>query len=320
MAEARAADRPGAARRAGGSTCLRGDRRVGRRLDPGREPGDVARGQARRAPRAVGSTPDVPSPDRSSGRCRRWSTTSDWRSSSTASRTLAVDQVVFDIPTAPGDEILPAPRPVREGDRRTAVIRHACSGTSTSDHGAVVASLRAPSPRTTCAEPATAPTAPSSGHARRAHAPRDRRRRARILRGTGLHATSVDDIAEAAGVSRATLYQYFGSKDQLFVELIRTAAADLLRVIRRLGAIGPTAEGYDNLHWWLGEWAWVQDKYKALYLQWAVIDSPEASLRPLIAESIVSYVSSLSPRLAASSTTTSTLTAWRLCSSRSCSA
>ena len=70
-------------------------------------------------------------------------------------------------------------------------------------------------------------------------------------------------------------------------------------MIRRLGAIGPTAEGYDNLHWWLGEWAWVQDKYKALYLQWAVTDSPEASLRPLIAEQIVSYVSSLSPRLAA---------------------
>lgn len=81
--------------------------------------------------------------------------------------------------------------------------------------------------------------------------------------------------------------------------MIRTAAADLLRVIHRLGPIGPTAEGYDNLHWWLGEWAWVQDKYKALYLQWAVTDSPEASLRPLVAEHIVSYVSSLSPGLAA---------------------
>ena len=81
------------------------------------------------------------------------------------------------------------------------------------------------------------------------------------------------------------------------MELIRTAAADLLRVIHRLGPIGPTVEGYDNLHWWLGEWAWVQDKYRALYLQWEVMDSPEASLRPLVAEHLVSYVSSLSPRL-----------------------
>jgi AcrR family transcriptional regulator len=115
----------------------------------------------------------------------------------------------------------------------------------------------------------------------------------------GFHATSIEDVAETAGISRAALYQYFESKEELSVELIRGAAADLLRVIRRLGPIGPTAEGYDNLHWWLGEWAWVQDKYKALYLQAAVVDSPEASLRPLIAESIVSYVSSLTPRLAA---------------------
>ncbi len=120
-----------------------------------------------------------------------------------------------------------------------------------------------------------------------------------LFEAKGFHATSVEDIADAAGISRAALYQYFESKEQLFVELIRGAAADLLRVIRRLGPIGPTVEGYDNLHWWLGEWAWVQDKYKALYLQWAVVDSPDASLRPLIAEYIVSYVSSLSPRLAA---------------------
>jgi AcrR family transcriptional regulator len=120
-----------------------------------------------------------------------------------------------------------------------------------------------------------------------------------LFEAKGFHATSVEDIAEAAGISRAALYQYFESKERLFIELIRGAAADLLRVIRRLGPIGPTVEGYDNLHWWLGEWAWVQDKYKALYLQWAIVDSPDASLRPLIAEYIVSYVSSLSPRLAA---------------------
>ncbi len=119
-----------------------------------------------------------------------------------------------------------------------------------------------------------------------------------LFEASGFHATSVEDIADAAGISRAALYQYFGSKEELFIELIRGAAADLLRVIRRLGPIGPTVQGYDNLHWWLGEWAWVQDKYKALYLQWAVVDSPGASLRPLMAEHIVSYVSALSPRLA----------------------
>jgi AcrR family transcriptional regulator len=118
----------------------------------------------------------------------------------------------------------------------------------------------------------------------------------------GLHDTSVDEIADAADVSRATLYQYFESKEQLFVELIRVAAGDLLGVIRSPAELGPTAEGYESLHRWLAEWARVQDKYKTLYLQWTLIDSPHASLRPLMAGYIVEYVSSLTPWLGAAVT------------------
>ena len=55
----------------------------------------------------------------------------------------------------------------------------------------------------------------------------------------GFHATNVEDIAAEVGVSRATLYQYFESKEQLFVDLVHTAGADLLRVIRRLGPLVP---------------------------------------------------------------------------------
>ena len=112
----------------------------------------------------------------------------------------------------------------------------------------------------------------------------------------GYAGTNVDDIADAAGISRAALYQYFESKEQLYIELMRRAGADLLRLIRRLGSLGPTAEGYDNLHWWLGEWAWVQDKYRALYQQWPVVASPESSMRPLMAEYVESYVSQMSAR------------------------
>jgi AcrR family transcriptional regulator len=112
----------------------------------------------------------------------------------------------------------------------------------------------------------------------------------------GYPGTSVDDIADAAGISRAALYQYFESKEQLYIELMRRAGGDLLRLIRRLGSLGPTAEGYDNLHWWLGEWAWVQDKYRALYQQWPVVASPESPMRPLMADYVESYVSQLSAR------------------------
>ncbi len=86
LAQAGAAHGPGAPRRASRRARLRSRRRVGGRMDPGREPREVARGQARRAPPTVGGRRSRPRPARSSGPCRRWSTTTGWPSSSTASR------------------------------------------------------------------------------------------------------------------------------------------------------------------------------------------------------------------------------------------
>jgi AcrR family transcriptional regulator len=116
----------------------------------------------------------------------------------------------------------------------------------------------------------------------------------------GFHATLVDDIAHAVGISRAALYQYFESKDQLFVELLHEAGAALLRVVGRLGPLGPTVAGYDNLHWWLGEWAWVYDRYSTMFVQWANVDSPRAPLRPLIVQFVDNYASRMAERMLAS--------------------
>ena len=69
----------------------------------------------------------------------------------------------------------------------------------------------------------------------------------------GFHGTVVEDIARSVGISRATLYQYFASKEEIFRELVEESGSAQLRVMRRLGRLGPTAEGFDNLHWWLGE-------------------------------------------------------------------
>jgi AcrR family transcriptional regulator len=122
----------------------------------------------------------------------------------------------------------------------------------------------------------------------------------RLFERRGFHSTSVDDIAGEVGISRATLYQYFESKEQLFVELLHESGANMMRVVRRLGVVGPTAEGYDNLHWWLGEWAWVYDKYSTMFVQWANVDSPRAPLRPLIAQWIQGYSARMVDRLASS--------------------
>ena len=51
---------------------------------------------------------------------------------------------------------------------------------------------------------------------------------ARRLAVAGIAATSVDDVAEAAGVSRATVYRYVGGKDEIVRAVIREESVVLL--------------------------------------------------------------------------------------------
>ena len=47
----------------------------------------------------------------------------------------------------------------------------------------------------------------------------------------GFHATSMDDVAEAAGVSKPVLYQHFRSKRQLYLDLLEDVGLHLLASI-----------------------------------------------------------------------------------------
>ena len=47
----------------------------------------------------------------------------------------------------------------------------------------------------------------------------------------GLHATSMDEIADAAGVTKPVLYQHFNSKRQLYGELLETVGRELLDAV-----------------------------------------------------------------------------------------
>jgi AcrR family transcriptional regulator len=125
----------------------------------------------------------------------------------------------------------------------------------------------------------------------------------RLFESQGFHATSVDSIAKAAGTSRSTLYQYFESKEQIFVQLLDECGSALMRVVRRIGPLGPTQLGFDNLHWWLGEWAYVYDKYATMFVQWAVVDTPGTSVRPLVTGFIRSYNARIATRLESSGVT-----------------
>jgi AcrR family transcriptional regulator len=57
----------------------------------------------------------------------------------------------------------------------------------------------------------------------------------------GYRSTTMDDIAEAAGVTKPLLYQHFSSKRALYLELVDSIAQDLLSAVRAavLAADGP---------------------------------------------------------------------------------
>src|SRR6195952_860772 len=116
----------------------------------------------------------------------------------------------------------------------------------------------------------------------------------------GYFDTSVDAIAKGAGVSRATLYQYFKGKDEIFLELLNECGSALFRVARRIGPLGPDEVGFDNLNWWLGEWSWVFEKYSTMFVQWTAIASSDTKVRPEITNFVRSYNHRVAERLAAS--------------------
>jgi AcrR family transcriptional regulator len=59
----------------------------------------------------------------------------------------------------------------------------------------------------------------------------------------GFHATSMDEIAEAAGVTKPVLYQHFPSKRALYVELLESTGAEMLTTLAEVtGRAGSARE------------------------------------------------------------------------------
>jgi AcrR family transcriptional regulator len=86
----------------------------------------------------------------------------------------------------------------------------------------------------------------ADGRVARAQRAREARRAAvlgvarRIFADKGYHATSIDDIIEAADIARGTFYLYFESKRAIFDELLDELFTTLASTVRRI-EVGPAA-------------------------------------------------------------------------------
>ncbi|HWE08824.1 MAG TPA: helix-turn-helix domain-containing protein [Solirubrobacteraceae bacterium] len=96
----------------------------------------------------------------------------------------------------------------------------------------------------------------------------------------GFHAASMDEIAEAAGISKPMLYNYFGSKEGLYAAYVRSSAQALIQRMRE--AASPSAPAQERLRAGLLAFLTYAEQHRA---GWAVLhNEATAQSDPLATE------------------------------------
>ena len=84
-----------------------------------------------------------------------------------------------------------------------------------------------------------------------------------VFSAKGFHGTTVDEIAERAGLGKGTVYRHFHSKKGLFSELIRLKVAELEETVQ--GTIDPRADVLDIIQTYLRVYFSFFDRNRDLY-------------------------------------------------------
>ncbi len=111
----------------------------------------------------------------------------------------------------------------------------------------------------------------------------------------GFHATSMNDVADAAGVTKPVLYQHFSSKRDLFVELL-TEIGDQLRdriAKATADASGPRQQIEQGFRAYFEYVGANTDAYRVLFGAGARRDPEFASLTRAVEESIAEAIAEL---------------------------
>ncbi len=117
----------------------------------------------------------------------------------------------------------------------------------------------------------------------------------RVFARDGYHATSMNDVAEAAGVTKPVLYQHFASKRDLFVELLTEIGSELQDTIAKAtaDASGPRQQ---IEHGFRAYFRYVDDhpdSYRVLFGSGSRRDPEFASFTRAVEESIAAMIAEL---------------------------
>ncbi len=87
----------------------------------------------------------------------------------------------------------------------------------------------------------------------------------RVFGEEGYHQCGVARITELAGCSRASFYQYFAGKEDVFRHLAGQVARQLGASTEALGLITPDADGWKALRAWVARYCEVYDRYEPVF-------------------------------------------------------
>jgi AcrR family transcriptional regulator len=87
----------------------------------------------------------------------------------------------------------------------------------------------------------------------------------RVFARNGFHSTSMNDVADAAGVTKPVLYQHFDSKQDLYLALLDEAGNRLRNAIHKAVAGAPNGKAQTELGF-KAYFRWVADDHDAFLL------------------------------------------------------
>jgi AcrR family transcriptional regulator len=120
----------------------------------------------------------------------------------------------------------------------------------------------------------------------------------RVFDEEGYHQCGIDRITKVAGCSRATFYQYFAGKEDVFRHLTGQVARQMSASIEVLGPLTADADGWAATRAWVARYADIYDRYEPVLQAFQAAAESDEAVAGGSARTGERHVASLRSRLA----------------------
>jgi AcrR family transcriptional regulator len=114
----------------------------------------------------------------------------------------------------------------------------------------------------------------------------------------GYHQSGIDRITTVAGCSRASFYQYFSGKEDVFRQLAGQVARQLSASIEALGPLTADADGWVAIRAWVARYVDIYDRYEPVFRAFQAAAESDEAIAGGSARTGERHVASLRSRLA----------------------